>query len=67
MAGERDRKDLMQASARSLAKAGVPATFMLIPDATHGSMGPHPEETMDEMLSWLAAHERAARRSPSTG
>ncbi len=58
MAGERDRRDLMQASARSLAKAGVPATFLLIPEATHGSMGPHPEETMDEMLTWLSEHER---------
>lgn len=58
MAGERDRRDLMQASVRSLAKAGVPATFLLIPEATHGSMGPHPEETMDEMLTWLSEHER---------
>ncbi|HSU41593.1 MAG TPA: hypothetical protein VLJ38_18575 [Polyangiaceae bacterium] len=58
MAGERDRRDLMQASARALAAAGVPATFLLIPEATHGSMGPHPEQTMDEMLTWLSEHER---------
>lgn len=58
MAGERDRRDLMQLSARRLAAAGVPATFMLIPEATHGSMGPHPEETMGQMLAWLGEHER---------
>jgi pimeloyl-ACP methyl ester carboxylesterase len=58
MAGARDRLDLMQASAKSLGKAGVPATFLLIPEATHGSMGPHPEETMDQMLTWLRDHER---------
>lgn len=58
MAGERDRRDLMQASARALAAEGVPATFLLIPEATHGSMGPHPEQTMDAMLTWLSEHER---------
>ena len=58
MAGARDRLDLMQASAKSLGKAGVPATFLLIPEATHGSMGPHPEETMDQMLTWLRENER---------
>jgi pimeloyl-ACP methyl ester carboxylesterase len=65
MAGERDRRDLMQASARSLAAVGVPATFLLIPEATHGSMGPHPEETMDDMLTWLSEHERPARADAS--
>jgi len=58
MAGERDRRDLMQASARSLTAAKVPATFLLIPEATHGSMGPHPETTMDEVFTWLAQNQR---------
>jgi len=58
MAGERDRRDLMQASARSLRTAKVPATFLLIPEATHGSMGPHPEKTMDEVFTWLAQNQR---------
>jgi pimeloyl-ACP methyl ester carboxylesterase len=62
MAGARDRLDLMQASAKSLARAGVPATFLLIPEATHGSMGPHPEETMDQMLTWLSENERPRSR-----
>lgn len=62
MAGSRDRLDLMQASAKSLRGAGVPAIFLLIPEATHGSMGPHPEETMDGMLAWLSENERPRSR-----
>ncbi len=58
MAGDRDRLDLMKASARTLGAAGVPATFMLIPEAPHGSMGSRPEQTMDEMLGWLSEHQR---------
>lgn len=61
MAGDRDRLDLMKASARTLAAAGVPATFLLIPEATHGSMGSRPETTMDEMLTWLGEHQRPPR------
>jgi pimeloyl-ACP methyl ester carboxylesterase len=63
MAGERDRLDLMQTSARVLKAAKVPATFLVIPDATHGSMGPHPEKTMDEALAWLWENQRP-RASP---
>jgi predicted esterase len=58
MAGERDRLDLMQTSARVLKAAGVPATFLVIPEATHGSMGPHPEKTMDEAFAWLWENQR---------
>ena len=60
MAGERDRKDLQRASARALSATGVPATFMLIPEATHGAMGPTPERTMGEALDWLFASSKAA-------
>lgn len=56
MAGERDRQDLMRQSARALAASGVPATFMIIPKAGHGAMGPTPEQTMGAALDWLAAH-----------
>lgn len=55
MAGERDRRDLMQASARALTASGVRATFMLIPQAGHGAMGPTPEQTMGAALDWLWA------------
>ena len=58
MAGDRDRLDLMRESARVLAAAKVPATFLLIPDATHGSMGAHPEQTMDEVFAWISEHQR---------
>lgn len=60
MAGERDRKDLMKESARVLEQAGIPATFMVIPEATHGAMGPTPEKTMGDALEWLFAHDREA-------
>jgi predicted esterase len=58
MAGERDRRDLMKAGAQALKAAGIPATFMLIPMATHGAMGPTPEQTMGEALDWLFEHSR---------
>lgn len=55
MAGELDRKDLMRESARALSASGVKATFMLIPEARHGAMGPTPEQTMGAALDWLWA------------
>jgi pimeloyl-ACP methyl ester carboxylesterase len=58
MAGERDRQDLMKQSARALVQAGIPSTFMVIPEATHGAMGPTPEKTMGDVLDWVFAHER---------
>jgi predicted esterase len=59
MAGERDRKDLMKTGARALTAAGVPAVFQIIPEATHGAMGPVPEKTMGEALDWLWSNQRA--------
>ena len=56
MAGERDRQDLMRQSARALAASGVPATFMLIPEASHGAMGPVPEQTMGPALDFVMRH-----------
>jgi hypothetical protein len=58
MSGERDRQDLMQASSRAFRNAGVPTTFLMIPEAVHGAMGPHPEKTMGEALDWLFEHDR---------
>ena len=63
MAGERDRQDLMKQSARAIAKAGIPSTFMIIPEATHGAMGPTPEKTMGDALDWLFGHERESAES----
>ena len=58
MAGERDRQDLMKASERALRQSGVPVTFMLIPEATHGAMGPEPERTMGAALEFLAQSDK---------
>jgi predicted esterase len=61
MAGELDRKDLMQAGTQSLKRAGIPASFRVIPEARHGAMGPEPEKTMGEALDWLWENQREAR------
>jgi pimeloyl-ACP methyl ester carboxylesterase len=53
MAGELDRRDLMEGGARAFQNVKIPATFMLIPEARHGAMGPTPEKTMDQALDWL--------------
>jgi pimeloyl-ACP methyl ester carboxylesterase len=58
MAGERDRQDLMKAGTRAMLAAGIPSTFMVIPGATHGSMGSAPEKTMGAALDWLWAHQK---------
>jgi predicted esterase len=62
MAGERDRQDLMRQSQRSLAANGVPATFILIPGAIHGAMGPTPEKTMTQALDFLFQPHAAEKR-----
>jgi predicted esterase len=59
MAGERDRQDLMKKAARALASAGIPCSYRVIPEATHGAMGPTPEKTMGEALDWLSTHDRS--------
>lgn len=61
MVGSRERKDLMLASERALRRAGVPATSIVIPDADHAGMGPHPEETMGKVLDWLWENARAKK------
>ena len=58
MAGERDRQDQMRAGLRAFQAAGIPATFQVIPEATHGAMGPVPEKTMGDALDWLWEHQK---------
>jgi pimeloyl-ACP methyl ester carboxylesterase len=58
MAGERDRQDLMKQSARALTASSIPSTFIMIPEATHGAMGPTPEKTMQEALDWVFRNSR---------
>jgi pimeloyl-ACP methyl ester carboxylesterase len=58
MAGEHDRQDQMKAGVRALTAIGIPCTFIQIPEATHGAMGPTPEQTMGEALEWLFTHSK---------
>ncbi len=58
MAGERDRQDKMKAGMRVMLEAGIPSTYIMIPEATHGAMGPVPERTMGEALDWIWAHQK---------
>lgn len=62
MAGEIDRHDLMKGGKRDLINAGIPSTFLVLPGATHGAMGPASERVMGEALDWLWDH---ARPSPA--
>ncbi len=53
MAGERDRQDQMKSGARAFAQRGIPATYQMIPEATHGAMGPTPDATMALALDFV--------------
>ena len=63
MAGGRDRQDNMKAAARAFARAKVPSTFLELPEAAHGEMGPEGERVMGAALRWL--EERASPSEPS--
>jgi pimeloyl-ACP methyl ester carboxylesterase len=63
MAGERDRLDLMKQSAKVFARAGIPSTFIVLPNASHGAMGADPERTMGDALEWLYAHDKSRAQS----
>jgi pimeloyl-ACP methyl ester carboxylesterase len=58
MAGQIDRHDLMKAGMRDLRNAGIPSTFLVLPGATHGAMGPASERVMGDALDWLWEHDR---------
>ena len=58
MAGSRDRKDLMRSGLSAMRGAGIPATFIELPGASHGEMGTEPERVMGEALAWLFEHDR---------
>lgn len=58
MAGEHDRHDLMKGGMRELKGRGIPSTFMILPGATHGMMGPEGNQVMGEALRWLLEHQR---------
>jgi len=55
IAGARDRRSHLEEAAASLAAAGVPATFMLLPGAKHGEYGPEGKRVLEEALTWALA------------
>lgn len=59
ISGEFDAKYRMKDGARTLAAAGIPATYLEMPDAHHGQMT-EAERIMDEALDWLDANSRPA-------
>lgn len=59
MAGERDRQDTMQAATAAFNRAGIPTTFIELPNARHGSMGATPELSMARAFDWIFAREHA--------
>ncbi len=58
MAGEHDRQDQMKAGARAFEQRGIPVTYQMIPEATHGAMGPTPETTMNQALEFVWENSR---------
>jgi predicted esterase len=58
MAGSRDRQDAMQAGARAFERAGIPATYRVLPGAAHGEMGSSPEAALADALDWLDENAR---------
>jgi hypothetical protein len=53
IAPEIDVHELPKAGARELNAAGIPATFLVLPGASHGGMGTDPERAMDEALQFV--------------
>jgi pimeloyl-ACP methyl ester carboxylesterase len=58
MAGSNDLQTLMRDGADRLRKAGIPATFMVLPGARHGEMGPAAQEMMGRALDWLEENDK---------
>lgn len=58
MAGSNDLQTLMRDGADRLRTAGIPATFMVLPGARHGEMGPEGQEMMGKALAWLEENDK---------
>ena len=58
MAGERDRQDAMKAATAAFNRAGIPTTFIELPNAQHGSMGSTPELSMARAFDWMFTQAR---------
>jgi predicted esterase len=55
IAGGRDRQEHLRSGAEAMARAGRPATFMLLPGAAHGEYGPEASRVMGDALAWAFA------------
>ena len=55
VAGELDRRHYLEEGADILFRAGLPATFRVLPGAGHGEYGAEGERVMSEALAWLFA------------
>jgi predicted esterase len=64
MSGDRDAQERMKQGHRSLTAAGVPSVYMVLPNASHGEMGPQGERVMGEAIDWLL--QNAAPPGPRT-
>jgi pimeloyl-ACP methyl ester carboxylesterase len=58
MAGSLDLQTLMREGVERLTKAGIPATFMALPGARHGQMGPEAEGVMERAFAWLEENDK---------
>jgi pimeloyl-ACP methyl ester carboxylesterase len=63
LAGTHDRQELMRRGVGAMRRAGIPSTFLELPGATHGEMGPDAERVMGEALAWVFAHQVASATS----
>jgi pimeloyl-ACP methyl ester carboxylesterase len=58
LAGTRDVQSNMREVLAALTRAGIPATFVPMPDAWHGHMGSEPETTMGRALDFVEPKEQ---------
>jgi hypothetical protein len=61
MAGSLDLQSLMREGAERLVRAGIPATFMVLPGARHGEMGPQAQDVMEKALAWLEENDKVKK------
>jgi len=66
MAGSRESQTHMREGAARLREAGILATFMLLPGAHHGEMGPEAQDVMAKALDWLEENDRVTKSAQAT-
>ena len=66
MAGAKESQGLMRDAVPRLRAAGIPATFMELPGARHGDMGPMAHDVMKSALDWLEENDAVTKSTKST-